>query len=291
MITVIGSVNMDLMVTANKIPANGETNLGTDFQTSPGGKGANQAVAASRLGADVKMIGCVGEDVFGRELVSSLQREKIDVSHMFQAGNEPTGIANVIVSEQDNRIIVVPGANYALNKEMIASLENVIQKSSHVVLQLEIRPEIVDIILNECRVNHVPVLLNPAPAEYFDLRWMDAITTLTPNEQECTYIFGTDIETALEQYPKRLIVTLGDEGARYFDGEKHVRIPSFQADVVDTTGAGDTFNGALAYAFTNGYSFDEAVLFANAAGSLAVEKMGAQSGMPEVSAVLDRMDS
>ncbi|HLQ71636.1 MAG TPA: PfkB family carbohydrate kinase, partial [Bacillota bacterium] len=119
--------------------------------------------------------------------------------------------------------------------------------------------------------------------------WMDAITLLTPNEQECIDIFGSDIRAALEAYPNRLIVTLGAEGARYFDCENHVHVPGFRADVVDTTGAGDTFNGALAYAVANGYPFREAVLFANAAGSLAVGKMGAQSGMPGLKEVCDRM--
>lgn len=291
MITVIGSMNMDLMVTANQIPANGETNFGTGFQTSPGGKGANQAVAAARLGGDVHMIGCVGEDVFGQTLTDALLSEGIDVSGVSVAADEPTGIANVIVSEQDNRIIVVPGANYALNQDMIASLETTILNSSIVVLQLEILPDIVGAILTLCQAHQIPVLLNPAPAAHFELEWMDSIDMLTPNEQECAYIFGTDIETALEQYPKKLIVTLGDEGARYFDGEKHVQIPSFPANVVDTTGAGDTFNGALAYAFAHDYPFDEAVLFANAAGSLAVEKMGAQSGMPALSDVKARSES
>lgn len=291
MITVIGSMNMDLVVTTERIPDTGETNFGTGFQTSPGGKGANQAVAAARLGGDVKMAGCVGDDVFGRTLKDAMAAEGIDISSVSVAEAEATGIANVIVSERDNRIIVVAGANYAFGRSRVSELRDVMMASDLVVLQLEILPETVEAIIKLCKEVGVPVLLDPAPATHFSLDWMDFITLLTPNEQECADIFGTDMETALERYPNQLIVTLGEEGARYFNGDAHVQIPGLPADVVDTTGAGDTFNGALAYAVASGDPLDTAVLFANAAGSLAVEKLGAQSGMPSLEAVLERMEN
>lgn len=290
MITVTGSMNMDLLVTTERIPEKGETGFGTTFQTSPGGKGANQAVAAARLGSDVQMIGCVGDDAFGSELVDGLEHAKVDVSNVAVADEAATGVANVIVSEADNRIIMVPGANYALRPSMISSLHDVIRKSSLVLLQLEIMPETVDAIITFCKTHHIPVLLNPAPATHFDRGWMDGITMLTPNEQECQYIFGTDTKRALEQYPNQVIVTLGNDGAVYFDGERHVHIPGIQADVVDTTGAGDAFNGALAYAVASECSVEKEVLFANAAGSLAVEEAGAQMGMPNLEAVRKRLE-
>lgn len=290
MITVIGSMNMDVMVTTERIPDKGETLFGTHFQTSPGGKGANQAIAAARLGGDVQMVGCVGDDAFGRSLTAALEKEKINVSNVSVTDEAATGIANVIVSEADNRIIVVPGANYAFGRSEAAAWQGVIRESSLVVLQMEILPEAIEAILSECRAHNIPVLFNPAPATNFDLAWMDAITVLTPNEQECEYIFGMDTTRALEQYPNQLIVTLGDEGAAYFDGETHVHVPRIPADVVDTTGAGDAFNGALAYAMANNQSLDKAVLFANAAGSLAVQTVGAQSGMPSQEAVWKRME-
>lgn len=289
MITVIGSMNMDVMVTTERIPANGETLFGSHFQTSPGGKGANQAVAAARLGGDVQMAGCLGDDAFGGELQQALIRENIDVSNVAVTSEVATGMANVIVSESDNRIIVVPGANYAFGSSMTGSWQEVIRKSSLVVLQMEILPEAIDAILAFCQSQNIPTLLNPAPATHFDRGWMDAITLLTPNEQECRYIFGMDTVRALEHYPNRLIVTLGDDGAAYFDGETHVHVPRIPADVVDTTGAGDAFNGALAYAMANDYPLKKAVLFANAAGSLAVQRVGAQSGMPTREAVWERM--
>ena len=147
-------------------------------------------------------------------------------------------------------------------------------------MQLEIPATTVQYTLNLCKELGVPVLLNPAPAENFDESWMDLITYVTPNETECADIFSGDLVSALEKYPNKLIVTLGHEGARYFDGNKHIFVKGYQTKAVDTTGAGDTFNGALAYALTTGQSIKEAVRFANFAASLSVEKFGAQGGMP-----------
>lgn len=288
MITVIGSLNMDVMVQMGVFPQKGETVFGELFQTTPGGKGANQAVAAARLGSQVTMVGCVGEDRFGETMRMMLQQEHIHVEAV-KTTNAPTGIANILVHEGDNRIIVIPGANYKLNKTHIDEWKAVIEHSHLVIMQLEIPVETVEYVLKICKEAHVPVLLNPAPATNFNSKWMEDIAYITPNETECAILFGSDFERVLEQYPNKMILTLGSEGARFFDGEHHIHVPGYMTNVVDTTGAGDTFNGALAHALVEGQSIDEAVYFANIAASLSIEQFGAQGGMPTINAIYARL--
>lgn len=288
MITVIGSLNMDLVIQMADFPQQGETVLGLQFQTSPGGKGANQAIAAARLGSSVTMIGCVGDDRFGHTLRTVLKQEHIDTTSLLTTP-ESTGIANILVHQNDNRIIVVPGANYKLKPTHLDAVKDVITQSQMVILQLEIPMETTAHAIKLCKEANVPVLLNPAPAANFDMRWMDDITYLTPNEVECAQLFGNDFDQTLEKYPNKLIITLGRDGARYFDGEYPIHVPGYMTKAVDTTGAGDTFNGALAYALVEGQSLDEAVYFANIAASLAVEQVSAQGGMPTLSKVYARM--
>lgn len=288
MITVIGSINMDVVVETNIFPKQGETVHGQLFTTIPGGKGANQAVAVARLGSEVQMIGAVGDDSFGKELYNNLIKENVNVSSVATT-NHATGIANILLHNYDNRIIVVPGANFDVDKKMIDKHIEQIRKSELVMLQLEIPVETIEYILDICEKNNIQVLLNPAPAANFQKEWMEKITYLTPNESECEAIFGIDWETVLKNYPNKVIVTLGSDGAAYFDGKNIIRVPSFKAEVVDTTGAGDTFNGAFAHAITNNMSISEAVQFANIAASLSVEKFGAQGGMPTKEEVLARL--
>lgn len=289
MITVIGSINMDIVVMTDIFPKQGETVLGNLFTTIPGGKGANQAVAAARLGSPVQMIGAVGEDSFGKELYSNLKNENIDVDAIAKTTNS-TGIANILLHDNDNRIIVVPGANFDVTKEVVdANLER-IKKSSIVMMQLEIPVETIEYVLDLCQQLNIPVLLNPAPAGNFKKEWIEKVTYLTPNETECEYLFGADVEAILSKYPNKMIVTLGGDGAAFHNGEKIVKITGYKTTPVDTTGAGDTFNGAFAHAIITGYSIDKAVQFANIAASLSVEKFGAQGGMPSNEAVLARME-
>lgn len=279
---------MDIVCQTNVFPKQGETILGERFETIPGGKGANQAVAAARLGAKVAMVGAVGQDSFGPALLNTLQNEGIDTSTVKTVATN-TGIANIILYEQDNRIIVVPGANFDVTPNMVAKQEALLAKSKLVVMQLEIPVETVEATLALCEKLHVPVLLNPAPARNFKPEWMDQIAYLTPNETECAYMFGGELEATLAKYPNKLIVTLGDDGAIYHNGEEIVKVAGFKANPVDTTGAGDTFNGAFAAKIVTGASVGEAVQFANAAGSLSVEKFGAQGGMPTTAEVLERL--
>jgi ribokinase len=290
MITVIGSINMDLVVETDHVPENGETTLGTSFSTFFGGKGANQAVAMARLGKEVQMIGACGTDEYGKMARSSLKDENIKTDHVFLFSDETTGIASIIVSDADNRIIVVPGANHRLTPKEIQQLEQEIAKSEMVVMQLEIPSNTVHAALKICKEHTIPVVLNPAPVNNFKEEFIDLATYLTPNESECKSIFGENIEQSLERYPNKLIVTLGEKGARFYNGIEHVLIKSFETKAVDTTGAGDTFNGSFAVALTEGKNMEEAVRFANASASLAVEKKGAQSGMPSLDSVLNRLN-
>jgi ribokinase len=289
MITVIGSINMDLVVDTTIFPKQGETVLGNLFTTVPGGKGANQAVAVARLGGNLHMVGAVGQDSFGKELTNNLKAEGIDTQFVYATDKAATGIANILLYEQDNRIIVVPGANALITPKEIDAAKTLIEKSEMVIMQLEIPAETVQYALQVCKDLNVPVLLNPAPAESFNTSWMELVDYLTPNETECADIFSENVESALEKYPNKLIVTLGSNGARYFDGKEHIFIEGYKTKAVDTTGAGDTFNGALAYAVTNGQSLKEAVHFANIAASLSVEKFGAQGGMPTLQMVENRL--
>lgn len=288
MITVVGSVNMDLVVRTDRFPKQGETALGDLYTTIPGGKGANQAVAAARLGSDVQMVGAVGTDAFGNDLIEGLDKEGVHIEHVKQLKGM-SGIANILLSEGDNRIIVVPGANHLLKEEEIDGLEYLLAVSDLVILQLEIPLPVVQRTLEICHRKGTPAILNPAPSAGYWQEMQPYWTYLTPNESEAEEIFGPQWESALEQYPNRLIVTLGKKGARYYDGSKHVTIEGYQTTVVDTTGAGDTFNGALGVALSEQMPFEEAVRFANAAASLSVEKMGAQGGMPKRDEVLKRM--
>lgn len=227
MITVVGSINMDLAVETDIFPRQGETVQGKRFSTIPGGKGANQAVAAARLGSRVRMIGAVGNDSFGKELYDNLKNEKVDVSGVVTTTNS-TGIANILLHNRDNRIIVIPGANYDLSKEIIDEHIHHILESQLVMMQLEIPVETIEHVLTICQEKHIPVLLNPAPAKNFRKEWMDQITYLTPNETECEFIFGADWETVLKEHPNKIIVTLGSEGAAFYDGKKLCESPDIK---------------------------------------------------------------
>jgi ribokinase len=289
-ITVIGSINVDLVIETNYVPKKGETTLGNTFTTFFGGKGANQVVSIARLGKEAKMIGACGTDEYGKMALNSLKQENINTEHVFLYPTETTGVASIIVSNTDNRIIVVPGANNRLTPTEIKCVENEIIKSEMVVIQLEIPSNTVLAALKLCKEHNIPVVLNPAPVDNFKKEFIDWATYITPNESECMSIFGENIEQSLERYPNKLIVTLGDKGARFYDGKKHVIIKGFPTDPVDTTGAGDTFNGSFAVALTEGKNIEEAVRFANASASLSVEKKGAQSGMPSLERVLKRLN-
>ncbi|MCW6699205.1 MULTISPECIES: ribokinase [unclassified Bacillus (in: firmicutes)] len=280
-IVVVGSCSMDLVVTSDKRPNAGETVLGESFKTVPGGKGANQAVASARLGADVYMVGRVGDDAYGQDIVSNLQDQGVRTSYMKPVTEMESGTAHIILAEGDNSIVVVKGANDEVTSDYVREALSTIDDIGMVLIQQEIPEETVEAVCSICSDKEIPVILNPAPARKVTQQILDQAAYITPNEHEAVLMFdGLPIKDALRQYPNKLLITEGKNGVRYFDGLKEVLVPGFPVEAVDTTGAGDTFNGALAVALTEGKSLYDALAFANLAASMSVTKFGAQGGMP-----------
>lgn len=280
-IYVIGSMSMDLVVSSQIVPEQGETVLGDDFFTTPGGKGANQAVAAARLGEHVHMIGCVGEDTFGQQIQQNFKDNGVQVDGIQVIEGEPSGTAHITLSQQDNRIIVVPSANGYVTPERIQPYLEHIEAGDIVLIQQEIPADTVTHVIDYCAQHDIVSILNPAPYREVPAEVITQANYMTPNETESAHLFeGKDIEEAAAQYPNKLIVTLGSEGAMYHNGAEIVKVPSFKREVKDTTGAGDTFNGALAVGLQKDYPLTKAIEFANLAASHSVTGMGAQGGMP-----------
>lgn len=281
-IAVVGSSSMDLVVTSAKRPMAGETVLGESFITVPGGKGANQAVAAARLGAEVSMVGCVGDDVYGEIILNNLKKNHVNTKYVEPVTGSASGTAHITLSEGDNSIIVVKGANDFITPEYVEKAKKVIEESDIVLVQQEIPEETVEYLADLCNMLQKRLLLNPAPARKLSEAVIQQASFLTPNEHEFEILFnGRDRTEVLTEYPNKLFITEGKNGVRYFDGHEEKVVPSFEVEAVDTTGAGDTFNAAFAVAVAEGKSFDESLLFANRAASISVTKLGAQGGMPQ----------
>lgn len=280
-IVVIGSASMDLVVTSAKRPGAGETVLGDSFKTVPGGKGANQAVAAARLGAEVTMVGCVGDDSFGEMILSNLQSNGVLTDYVEPVTGMESGTAHIILAEGDNSIVVVKAANDRITPEYVDQAEKAIQAADIVLIQQEIPEETVVHVSAICAKYQVPLMLNPAPARPVPSVVIERAAYITPNEHEAAILFHDEpLGDVLRRYPNKLIVTEGKKGVRYFDGMQEVVVPGYKVEAVDTTGAGDTFNGAFAVALAEGMSLTDSLRFANRAASLSVMKFGAQGGMP-----------
>lgn len=280
-IVVIGSASMDLVVTSAKRPGAGETVLGDSFKTVPGGKGANQAVAAARLGAEVTMVGCVGDDSFGATILSNLQSNGVITDYVEPVTGMESGTAHIILAEGDNSIVVVKAANDRITPEYVDQAEKAIQAADIVLIQQEIPEETVVHVSAICAKYQVPLMLNPAPARPVPSVVIERAAYITPNEHEAAILFHDELlGDVLRRYPNKLIVTEGKKGVRYFDGMQEVVVPGYKVEAVDTTGAGDTFNGAFAVALAEGMSLTDSLRFANRAASLSVMKFGAQGGMP-----------
>jgi ribokinase len=296
-VAVVGSINMDFVVESPLFPEPGQTVLGKSISYFPGGKGANQAVAAARLGAEVRMIGAVGGDEFGGKLLDVLRKEGIDTRGV-RVTDGATGIASILVSGGENTIVVVPGANGAVGPEDVRTNVTLIEDADIVLVQLEIPFDTVETALRLAKSAGKKTVLNPAPAGVFPDEWLQWTDIVTPNETELAALVGAErlddpavLQTAMrklhERGAERIIVTLGSSGAVLStrDGEI-VRVPGRKVEVVDTTGAGDTFHGALAAAWAAGESLPEALKTAVDASALSVTRSGAQTGMP-TTAVLE----
>ncbi|WP_054957656.1 ribokinase [Paenibacillus dakarensis] len=285
-ITVVGSASMDLVVTSSKRPAAGETVLGESFKTVPGGKGANQAVAAARLGAEVTMIGRVGDDHLGQSILDNYKANGIITEYVEPVTGMASGTAHIILAEGDNSIVVVKAANDMVTPAYVDQAVEAIRAADIVLVQQEIPEETVVHVSELCAKYNVPLMLNPAPARLLPKAVIEQAAYITPNEHEAAILFGDEpLGDILRRYPNKLIVTEGKKGVRYFDGTDEVVVSGYKVEAVDTTGAGDTFNGAFAVALAEGKSLTDSLKFANRAASLSVTKFGAQGGMPTRSEV------
>ena len=290
-IMVIGSISTDFNVHTDRRPKVGETVKGQRFSTSFGGKGANQAVAAARLGANVHMVGTVGSDEFGHLLIDNLEANGISTTLVEQVNNVESGSAHIILADNDNSIIYIPGANNEFKEERLDKLKDEMKTAEYVIIQNEIPMPIISGLIEICDELSVKIIYNPAPAEEMDLDLIDKVTYFTPNENEFSLLFPElTLEEGLKTYPNKLIITLGDEGVAYSNGEEIIQIPSYKVKVKDTTGAGDTFNGALAYALSVDADLKTSIQFANLVAAISIQKDGAQGGMPTLEKVIRNED-
>jgi len=290
-ILVLGSFMMDLVVRTERAPEAGETIIGQSFGRFPGGKGANQAVAAARLGGKVRMAGKLGRDQFGDEFLSVLAAEGVDTDLILRDETAPTGVGSIVVEQSgQNRIIVVPGANMQYAAEETDRLEPVIRESKLLIMQLEMRMEVVQRAAELAARHGVPVILNPAPARSLDDALLANVSYLTPNETELEILSGLPVRDVgeaeraakrlLDKGVRHIIVTLADKGALICTESGTEHVPGFPVQAVDTVAAGDSFNGALAVQLIGGKPLAEAVRYANAVGALTVTKQGAIPSLP-----------
>ena len=288
-ILVIGSLNMDLSIDLAKMPVTGETILGRGIAYKAGGKGANQACAAGRLGGRVRMLGCVGQDEFGQKLVKSLSESGVETDCIKESRDLPTGTAVIYVDDNgDNSIVVIPGANMACDIEYLKAQDEQFHWCDYVVLQMEIPYEAVWYSVKRAKELGKTVILNPAPApDKIPEEILSLVDYLTPNETEIIALNGKskdDIREGAEKLLSRgvsnVIATLGDRGALLVNQYGETFYPARKVVSVDTTAAGDCFNGAMVAALAEGQSEAEAILFANMASSIAVTRKGAQESLP-----------
>ena len=296
-IVVVGSLNMDLVVRMPQIPRPGETLLGGVFKTFPGGKGANQAVAAARLGGQVTMIGCVGNDAFGREMQDTLAREGIDTTHVLIHPEAATGVALIQVDAQgQNSIAVASGANFCLTGAEVEKALQSIDEFDALVMPLETPLETIYAAAKIAAQRGAKVILNPAPAQVLEKDLLELVDVLLPNEYEIALMTGVPLQTPadtrraaeklLDLGVKNLLVTLGSHGSALFSpSAPETLIPAWLVRAVDTTAAGDCFVGALAVALCEGRSLQDAAKFASAAAALSVTREGAQPSLPRRSEV------
>ena len=290
-IAVVGSINVDLVTHAPRLPVPGETLLGTTFRTVHGGKGANQAVAAARLGASVAMIGCVGNDAFGARLHDALAAERIDVTRVRRIDGEATGVATITVDARGaNSIVVVPGANARLDAEAIDAAQDAIAGAALMVCQLEVPIETVARAIGSAIAHRTPVLLNPAPAQPLFDALLARIDYLVVNETEAESLTGIAVgddasavraaDALRTKGVGNVLVTLGARGVCWRGNAGQGRHRAIAVTAVDTTAAGDTFVGGFAAARAGGASMDDAIGFGQRAAAISVTRHGAQTSIP-----------
>lgn len=291
-IVVLGSINMDLVAVAPSLPNPGETVMGDSFATLPGGKGANQAVAAARLGADIRMIGRVGDDVFGPMLVESLQANGVDVSGVVTTPGVSSGIAVILLDdERENYIVGIYGANMACDEVQVEAVSRALEGADALLLQMEIPLEVSLEAASIARRMGVRVIYDPAPPSEIALSCYEAFDIIAPNQSEAEVLTGVAVEgvesaheaaSILRERGTRIaLIKLGEQGVAYSADQGVGHVPTFEVDAIDTVAAGDGFAGALTVALAEGQPLEHALRFASAAGALVVTKRGAQDAMPD----------
>lgn len=290
-IIVLGSCNTDMVVKANRLPVPGETILGGTFYMNPGGKGANQAIAASRLGAEVTLVSKIGYDLFGLQALEIYKSEKINTEFIFTDPKNPSGVALISVdSFGENSIIVAPGASRTLSIEDIDKAKEKIKEADIMLMQLEVPIETAEYAAGIAQKYGIKVILNPAPASTLSDKFLNNVHTILPNRIEAEMLSGIkvkDMESARraaqaisEKGIDNVVITLGRDGAYVKEKDEYCMIPAKKVESVDTTGAGDVFCGAFSVYLSEGHSLTESVRFANAAAAIAVTRIGAQSAIP-----------
>jgi ribokinase len=289
-ILVIGSLNMDLVTMSSRHPKLGETIIGKSFLQIPGGKGGNQAVAIAKLGGDVTMFGCVGDDSYGEKLIAGLKENNINTKYI-KKSKKNTGIAAIVVDDNaDNTIIVVPGANFELTKKDIDKNIELIKNTDMVLLQLEIPLDVVEYILKKSKEYNKITVLNPAPAEKLSMDIIKNVDYLVPNETELELLSGMPANSQeevlaatkklMDMGVKNLIVTMGKNGSVFVGEDKVVKIGIHRVKAVDPTAAGDSFIGGVLRMLAEGKEIEEAMEFGARVGAITVTKEGAQSSLP-----------
>ena len=292
-IAVVGSSNMDLVVKSKRIPVTGETILGGDFIMVPGGKGANQAVAAAKVGAQVFFIAKLGDDIFGLQSLNNFKKEGVNTKYVLQTQDAPSGVALIMVDDEGNNIIVVaPGANHKLSPEDVQAAEPDIASAGALVAQLEVPIETIEFAAKLANKSNVPFILDPAPAQKLSAELLNMVDVLTPNETEAQILTGVEVkdqgsaevaaQKLLECGVKNVILTMGATGYLSVGKEGKEFVAARKVTAADSTAAGDAFTGSLAVGLAKGQTLSEAALFANDVAAVSVTRMGAQPSMPTI---------
>lgn len=290
-IVVVGSLNMDLITQTDRLPVMGETISGISFQTVCGGKGGNQAFAAAKLGGDVTMLGCVGGDGFGQELIGSLKKGGVNCDRIRACAGISSGTATITVCGGDNSIIIIPGANGEVSVDYVKEQLHVLDEAALIILQLEIPLETVLYIIDYAAAKNIPVMLNPSPVRELPAEVFKRVTYMILNETECEFFTGLTVDTVeaakeglrriCEMGTQNVIITLGSNGAVYNCGDEIGYEPAKKVKAADSTAAGDTFTAGVVVSLLEGKNMAEAIAFATRASAITVTRLGAQTSIPD----------
>ena len=292
-ILIVGSLNMDMTISMKRMPQKGETVMGKSLSYIPGGKGANQACASGKLGGRTTMLGCVGKDSFGKQQLENLKKSNIEISNINEIETEPTGTAVIYVEDEgDNSIVVVAGANSCCDKDYLIKHDFLFYSHDYFVFQMEIPYEAVYYGISRAKELGKTTILNPAPApDQIPDKILEKIDYLTPNETELIKLSGFSsvseetirkgARVLMSRGVKNVLVTLGDKGVLLVNQNTEKIFPARKVQAIDTTAAGDCFNGAFVVALAEGRKLEDAISFANLASSIALTRKGAQSSIPD----------